>query len=61
MIITTTDQVAGMKIVKTVGLVRGSTIRARHIGRDIMAVFRNLVGGEISEYTRLLAESRDNP
>ena len=59
MIITTTEQIAGMRISKTVGLVRGSTIRARHIGRDIMAGLRNLVGGEISEYTRLLAESRE--
>lgn len=59
MIITTTDQIEGMRITKNLGLVRGSTIRARHVGKDIMAAFRNLVGGEISEYTRLLAESRE--
>lgn len=59
MIIATTDQIAGKKISKTLGLVRGNTIRARHIGRDIMAVFRNLVGGEIAEYTKLMAESRE--
>jgi uncharacterized protein YbjQ (UPF0145 family) len=59
LIIVTTDQIEGMRIVKNLGLVRGSTIRARHVGKDILAAFRNLVGGEISEYTRLLAESRE--
>ncbi|MDA1216253.1 MAG: YbjQ family protein [Chloroflexi bacterium] len=59
MIIVTTDQIEGMRITKNLGLVRGSTIRARHVGKDIMAAFRNLVGGEISEYTKLLAESRE--
>ena len=59
MIITTSEQLAGMKVTKTCGLVRGSTIRARHIGRDLMALLRNLVGGEIAEYTKLLAESRE--
>ncbi len=59
MIITTSEQIAGTRIVKTIGLVRGSTIRARHLGRDIMAGLRNVVGGEISEYTRLMAESRE--
>ena len=59
MIITTTEQIEGMKVKKTLGLVRGSTIRARHLGRDIMALFRNVVGGEISEYTKLMAESRE--
>ena len=44
---------------RTLGLVRGNTIRARHIGRDIMAGLRNIVGGEVSEYTKLLAESRE--
>ena len=44
---------------KTIGLVRGNTIRARHIGKDIMAAFRGIVGGEVSEYTKLLAESRE--
>lgn len=59
MIVTTTGAVAGKKIVRTLGLVRGNTIRARHAGRDIMAGLRNLVGGEVSEYTKLFAESRE--
>jgi uncharacterized protein YbjQ (UPF0145 family) len=46
-------------IVQTLGLVRGNTIRARHVGRDILAVFRNIVGGEISEYTKLMGEARE--
>jgi uncharacterized protein YbjQ (UPF0145 family) len=58
-IVTTSESVAGHRVVRTLGLVRGNTIRARHIGRDIMAMFRNLVGGEIAEYTKLLAESRE--
>ena len=59
MIIVTTDRVCGKRVVRTLGLVRGNTIRARHIGKDIMAVMRNIVGGEVSEYTKLLAESRE--
>lgn len=59
MIITTTDQIPGMHVVKTLGLVRGSTIRARHIGKDILAGLKTIVGGEITEYTKLLAESRE--
>jgi len=59
MIITTSNQVEGKKIVKTIGLVRGSTIRARHMGRDIMAGLRSLVGGEITDYTKMMAESRE--
>jgi len=59
MIVTTTDTVPGKKIMKTLGLVRGNTIRARHVGRDIMAGFRNIVGGEITDYTKMLAESRE--
>lgn len=59
MIITTTPDVAGKRVVRTLGLVRGNTIRARHIGRDIMAVLRNVVGGEVSEYTKLFGESRE--
>ena len=59
MIITTTETVPEKKIVKTHGLVRGNTIRARHVGKDILAFFKNLVGGEISEYTKLMAESRE--
>ena len=59
MIIVTANNVAGKRIVRTLGLVRGNTIRARHIGKDIMAAFRNIVGGEVTEYTKLLAESRE--
>jgi uncharacterized protein YbjQ (UPF0145 family) len=59
MIITTSDTVPGKKIIKTFGLVRGNTIRARHAGKDIMAALKNLVGGEIVEYTKLMAESRE--
>ena len=59
MIITTSDQVEGKKIVKTIGMVKGNTIRARHVGRDIMAGLRGVVGGEITEYTKMMAESRE--
>ncbi len=59
MILVTTPDVPGHKVTRTLGLVRGSTIRARHLGRDIMAVFRNIAGGEIFEYTKMLAESRE--
>ena len=59
MIVVTADSVAGRKIAQTLGLVRGNTIRARHIGRDIMAGFKNIVGGEIGEYTKLMGESRE--
>jgi len=59
MIMVTTDFVPGKEIVKTLGLVRGNTIRARHIGRDIKAGLRNIIGGEITDYTKMLAESRE--
>ncbi len=59
MIITTTDHIAGKKVVRTLGMARGNTIRARHVGKDIMAIFRNLVGGEVSEYTKMMAETRE--
>ncbi len=60
MIITTTPgNIAGYRIVKTHGLVRGNTLRARHIGRDIMAGLRAMVGGEITDYTKMLAEARE--
>ncbi|MCH2570896.1 MAG: YbjQ family protein [Planctomycetes bacterium] len=55
----TTPYLEDRKIVKVLGLVRGNTIRARHVGKDIMAGLRNLVGGEIHEYAKLLAESRE--
>lgn len=59
MIVVTADQIAGKKIVATLGLVRGNSVRSRHVGRDILALLRNLVGGEISEYTKMLAETRE--
>ena len=59
MIITTSDRVEGKKVVRTIGLVKGNTIRARHVGKDIMAGLRGVVGGEITEYTKMMAESRE--
>nr|WP_236777889.1 YbjQ family protein [Anoxybacter fermentans] len=59
MLIVSTESIPGKKIVKTLGLVRGSTIRARHIGSDVLAGLRNLVGGEVKQYTRMLIESRE--
>lgn len=59
MIVSTSHEVAGRRTVRTLGLVRGNTIRARHLGRDVTAFFRNVVGGEIGEYTKLFAESRE--
>lgn len=59
MIVTTTSEIVGKRVVRTFGLVRGNTIRARHLGRDITAGLRTLVGGEISEYTKLFAEARE--
>ena len=59
MIITTSAQIEGKTIAKTVGLVKGSTIRARHLGKDIMAGLRGMVGGEITEYTKMMAEARE--
>jgi len=59
MLLTTTDRIEGRKVVKTLGLVRGNTIRARHIGNDIVAGLRNIVGGEIVNYTKMMAESRE--
>ncbi len=59
MILSTTDQIHGKKVVKTLGLVRGNTARSRHIGQDIAAFLRILVGGEVVNYTKLLAEARE--
>jgi uncharacterized protein YbjQ (UPF0145 family) len=59
MIIVTTETIAGKVISESLGVVRGSTVRARNIGRDIFAGLKNIVGGEISEYTKLLADSRE--
>jgi len=59
MIITNTDYVTGREIKEILGLVRGNTVQAKHIGKDIVAGFRNVVGGEIKEYTEMLSESRE--
>ncbi len=59
MLITTQDQFTDYKISKTLGIVKGNTIRARHVGKDIMAGLRTIIGGEITEYTKMLAESRE--
>ena len=59
MLITTQDQLEEYNIKRTLGMVQGSTIRARHIGTDILAGLRNIVGGEVHEYTKMLAESRE--
>ncbi|MBI9072172.1 MAG: YbjQ family protein [Melioribacteraceae bacterium] len=59
MIVITSSAVSGKEIKKTFGIVRGNTIRARHIGKDIIAVFKNIFGGEIAEYTKLMGESRE--
>ncbi|MHC4146833.1 MAG: YbjQ family protein [Planctomycetota bacterium] len=59
MLLSTTDSITGKKITKQLGLAKGNTIRARHIGRDIMAILRHIVGGEITDYTKMMAESRE--
>ena len=58
MILTTTES-ASRPVTEVLGIVRGSTVRSRHLGRDILAVFRNIVGGEVDEYTKLVAEARE--
>ena len=59
MIVVTTHDLPGFQVVKVHGLVRGNTIRARHMGKDIIAILRNMAGGEITEYTKMLAEARE--
>lgn len=59
MIIATTENVPGKQVVQVLGVARGSTVRARNFGRDFLAGLKNIVGGEISEYTKLLADSRE--
>lgn len=59
MIVVTNDRLPGRRVVESLGLVRGNTIRARHVGRDILAGLRNIVGGEIKDYTKLLGEARE--
>jgi len=58
-LLTTSDRLDSREVTKVIGLVRGNSVRARHAGRDILAAFKNLVGGEIGDYTKLLAESRE--
>ena len=59
MIVVTTEQIEGKRVTETLGLVKGSTIRARHVGRDVMATLRNVVGGEVKDYTVMLAQARE--
>ena len=59
MILVTSDSIPGKTIKTTLGLVKGNTIRSRNIGRDIMAAFKNMVGGEITDYTKMMAEARE--
>lgn len=59
MIVVTTENIPGKKVVKQMGLVRGNSVRVRHIGRDIMAGLRTIIGGEVAEYTKMLAETRE--
>ncbi|CAN5683421.1 YbjQ family protein [soil metagenome] len=59
MIVATTEGLPGRPVSRVLGLVRGNTIRARHLGRDVQAVIRNIAGGEIREYTKMMAESRE--
>ncbi len=59
MIVTTTDSIESKRVKRVLGLVKGNTIRARHIGKDLTAAFKNITGGEVREYTKLMAESRD--
>jgi uncharacterized protein YbjQ (UPF0145 family) len=59
MIVVTSDEIPGHRIVRTLGMVRGNTIRGRHLGRDLLAHLRNVIGGEIHEYTKMMAESRE--
>jgi uncharacterized protein YbjQ (UPF0145 family) len=59
MIIAPAASIPGYRVTKTLGLVKGNTIRARHVGKDILAGLKNLVGGEIEEYTKMMAEARE--
>ena len=59
MILATTNDIPAKQVTEVIGLVRGNTIRARHLGRDIMALLRNIVGGEVRDYTKMMAEARE--
>lgn len=58
-IVTTTEKIPGREVETIISIARGSTVRARHIGRDILATIKTLIGGEISDYTKLQADSRE--
>ncbi len=57
--LSTTNDVAGHSVAETIGIARGSTVRTRNVGNDILAAFKNLIGGEVAEYTRLQADARE--
>jgi uncharacterized protein YbjQ (UPF0145 family) len=59
MIVTTADAIPGKRIKSVLGLAKGNTVRTRHIGKDLTAAFKNIAGGEIREYTKLMAEARE--
>ncbi|MEM7354389.1 MAG: YbjQ family protein [Acidobacteriota bacterium] len=59
MIVVTSESITNMRIVRTLGLVRGASVRGRHLGKDLIAILRNTVGGEIKEYTKILSETRE--
>jgi len=59
MIVTTTDQIPKKEIIQVIGIVKGNSIRAKHLGKDIMSGFKHLVGGELKEYTKMIDEARD--
>ena len=59
MIVVTTPEISGQKVVEVLGMVRGNSVRTRHAGRDFIAALRNLAGGEVHEYTKMLAEARE--
>ncbi len=59
MIVVTTESITGRKIIRTLGIVKGNTVRACHAGEDLMAFMKNLVGGELSEYTEVIAQARE--
>ena len=59
MIVVTTNEIPGKRVIKVLGLAKGNAVRARHVGQDILAFIKNMIGGEVSNYTKLLAESRE--
>ncbi len=59
LITTTTTEIPGKKVVKILGVVKGNTIRARNVGRDVMAGFKNIIGGEIKSYTQMTTQARE--